>query len=162
MPATRARRKRATALALAGAVALAGSGCADDAPPAKARAGTIAVTLDDFLIAPQRVRASAGRITFRVVNRGRVGHTLHVFRGERDALRHQDTAPGQAGDGLGHVLPRRLQAGVRARQPRGAGHVRHPDRQMKLVEPDHFRSVMGNFATGVAVVTATGPSARWA
>ena len=28
---------------------------------------------------------------------------------------------------------------------------------MKLVEPDHFRAVMGNFATGVAVVTATGP-----
>ena len=28
---------------------------------------------------------------------------------------------------------------------------------MKRVEPDHFRAVMGNFATGVAVVTATGP-----
>lgn len=25
------------------------------------------------------------------------------------------------------------------------------------VEPDHFRAVMGHFATGVAVVTATGP-----
>jgi len=29
---------------------------------------------------------------------------------------------------------------------------------MKPVEPGHFRSVMGNFATGVTVVTATGPA----
>ncbi len=29
---------------------------------------------------------------------------------------------------------------------------------MKTVEPAHFRSVMGNFATGVTVVTAAGPS----
>ena len=28
---------------------------------------------------------------------------------------------------------------------------------MKLVEPDHFREVMGHFATGVTVVTASGP-----
>ena len=28
---------------------------------------------------------------------------------------------------------------------------------MKDVDPDRFRSVMGNFATGVTVVTATGP-----
>jgi 3-hydroxy-9,10-secoandrosta-1,3,5(10)-triene-9,17-dione monooxygenase reductase component len=29
---------------------------------------------------------------------------------------------------------------------------------MRIVEPDHFRAVMGNFATGVAVVTAAGPA----
>lgn len=29
---------------------------------------------------------------------------------------------------------------------------------MKTVDPAHFRSVMGNFATGVTVVTAAGPS----
>ena len=29
---------------------------------------------------------------------------------------------------------------------------------MKEVDPSHFRSVMGNFATGVTVVTAAGPS----
>jgi 3-hydroxy-9,10-secoandrosta-1,3,5(10)-triene-9,17-dione monooxygenase reductase component len=28
---------------------------------------------------------------------------------------------------------------------------------MKVVEPQHFRDVMGHFATGVTVVTATGP-----
>ena len=28
---------------------------------------------------------------------------------------------------------------------------------MRVVEPDHFRAVMGNFATGVTVITATGP-----
>jgi flavin reductase (DIM6/NTAB) family NADH-FMN oxidoreductase RutF len=29
---------------------------------------------------------------------------------------------------------------------------------MKVVDPRHFRAVMGNFATGVTVVTATGPA----
>ena len=29
---------------------------------------------------------------------------------------------------------------------------------MRAVEPDRFRAVMGNFATGVAVVTAAGPA----
>ena len=29
---------------------------------------------------------------------------------------------------------------------------------MRSVDPGHFRSVMGNFATGVTVVTATGPA----
>ena len=29
---------------------------------------------------------------------------------------------------------------------------------MRPVDPTHFRSVMGNFATGVTVVTATGPA----
>jgi flavin reductase (DIM6/NTAB) family NADH-FMN oxidoreductase RutF len=29
---------------------------------------------------------------------------------------------------------------------------------MRIVEPAHFRSVMGNFATGVTVVTAAGPA----
>ena len=29
---------------------------------------------------------------------------------------------------------------------------------MKTVDPTHFRSVMGNFATGVTVVTAAGPA----
>ena len=29
---------------------------------------------------------------------------------------------------------------------------------MRPVDPGHFRSVMGNFATGVTVVTATGPA----
>ena len=29
---------------------------------------------------------------------------------------------------------------------------------MKAVDPAHFRSVMGNFATGVTVVTAAGPA----
>ena len=29
---------------------------------------------------------------------------------------------------------------------------------MRRVDPSHFRSVMGNFATGVTVITATGPA----
>ena len=33
---------------------------------------------------------------------------------------------------------------------------------MRTVDPGHFRSVMGNFATGVTVITATAAPARWA
>ena len=99
MPRTHASRTPAAALALTAALAVPASGCADDAPPVRARAGAVAITLDDFLIRPQRVRASAGRIAFRVTNRGRVGHTLRVTRGEREALAVKTMLPGaRAGD----------------------------------------------------------------
>jgi plastocyanin len=81
-------------LALAAALGLSAPGCADDAPPATAKAGTVAITLDDFLIRPQTVRAKPGRITFRITNRGKVGHTFHVFLGDRDALGIQTLKPG--------------------------------------------------------------------
>ena len=47
---------------------------------------------------------------------------------------------------------------LRALQPRGARHVRHAGRQVRAVEPDRFRAVMGHFATGVAVVTVDAPT----
>jgi plastocyanin len=85
---------RPLALALAALVAFAATGCADDAPPGRAKDGTVAITLDDFLIRPQTVRAGAGRLTFRIVNRGKVGHTFHVFLGERDVLAVKTILPG--------------------------------------------------------------------
>jgi plastocyanin len=91
------RRPVALALALA-ALALPAAGCADDAPPARPRAGSVDVTLDDFLIRPQRVRARAGRITFRAVNRGRLGHTLRVKRGERELVAVKSLLPGESGE----------------------------------------------------------------
>src|SRR5439155_8926688 len=47
----------------------------------------------------------------------------------------------------------------RDRQPRGARRIGHPGGQMthglQPVDPDRFRAVMGHFATGVAVITAS-------
>jgi plastocyanin len=69
------RLARLTAAALAVA-AIAGCGGAE--PAANVRDGRIAITLDDFLISPQELRAQPGRITFEVINRGRVGHNFRV------------------------------------------------------------------------------------
>ena len=85
---------RPLALALVAVLGLTATGCADDAPPARAKNGAVAITLDDFLIRPQTVRAKAGRITFRVANHGRLGHTFHVFLGGRDALAVKTILPG--------------------------------------------------------------------
>ena len=95
------RRTASAALALAAAVALPAAGCADDAPPTRVRDGRVDVTLDDFSIAPQRLRATPGRITFRAVNRGAIGHTLRVMRGEREVVAIKTLLPGASGTGSG-------------------------------------------------------------
>ena len=70
---------RATAAALA---ALALSGCGGPGVGGneflQARDGRFDLVLDDYLIRPQRLRAEAGRLTFAVVNRGRLGHNLRI------------------------------------------------------------------------------------
>ena len=67
--------------------------------------------------------------------------------------------PRRPGEVHGAPAPRPLRPHLLARQPPRAGYVGHPDRGMSLhaVEPARFREVMGHFATGVAVVTATTP-----
>ena len=88
-------RRRPLALALAAAaIAAPTTGCTSDAPPAQARGGRVDVTLDDFFIAPQKIRAKPGRITFRVTNRGAIGHTLHVKQGDRDVAAIRTLLPG--------------------------------------------------------------------
>ena len=95
------RPRRLTALALAATAALAIAGCADDAPPSRARAGQATVTLDDFSITPQRLRARPGRVTFRAINRGAIGHTLRVLRGDREVVAIKTLVPGASGTGSG-------------------------------------------------------------
>jgi plastocyanin len=99
----RPRSRRILAAALAVAAALPAAGCADDGSVARARDGRVSVTLDDFSIAPQRIRARPGRITFRAVNRGAIGHTLRVLRGEREVAAVKTLLPGAAGEGAGIV-----------------------------------------------------------
>ena len=94
-------RPRILAAALAVAAALPAAGCADDAAPARVRDGRVTVTLDDFSIAPQRIRAKPGRISFRAVNRGAIGHTLRVMRSGREVAAVKTLLPGASGTGSG-------------------------------------------------------------
>ena len=87
------RRPLAVTLAVA-ALAVLASGCTDSAPPEQARGGRADVTLDDFFIAPQKIRAKPGRITFTVTNRGAIGHTLHVKQGDKDIAATKTLLPG--------------------------------------------------------------------
>jgi plastocyanin len=93
------RPRHLTALALAAALASGGAGCADDAPPTRVRDARVTLTLDDFSIAPQRLRARAGTVTFRAVNRGAIGHTLRVKRGDREVVAIKTLLPGASGSG---------------------------------------------------------------
>jgi plastocyanin len=96
---------RPLALALVVVLGLTATGCADSAPPGRASSGAVAITLDDFLIRPQVVRSKAGRITFRIANQGKVGHTFHVFLGERDALAVKTIPPGRGATASGTFKP---------------------------------------------------------
>ena len=95
------RPHRILTLALVAAAALPAAGCADDSAPARVRDGRVTVTLDDFSITPQRIRAKPGRITFRAVNRGAIGHTLRVMRGDREVVAIKTLLPGASGAGSG-------------------------------------------------------------
>jgi uncharacterized cupredoxin-like copper-binding protein len=85
---------RAIATALA-AVAL--GGCGGPEPPAQARDGRVAITLDDFLIRPQNVRAPAGELTFEATNRGRLGHNLRVRGSDGEPVAIATLLPGRRG-----------------------------------------------------------------
>ncbi len=156
-----ARTLTLIALALS---ALALTACGDAGPAVRERTGAFTVTLDDYLIRPQNLRVPKGReLTITVTNHGRLGHTFRIrsASGRNVLALHDDRA--RRDSPAADVRPRRrpLPDVLRARQPRGTRHVRHPDgglRQMDAIEPLHFRAVMGNFATGVTVVTASGPA----
>ncbi len=136
-------------------------GCGGDEPAARsAQNDRIAITVNDFRYHaaddPRRARAACAST---LVNRGRLAHT---FR--RRARRTPIVAKVSSllpGDRASKRVPRprgRVPVLLRALQPRGARHVRHADRQVRAVEPDRFRAVMGHFATGVAVVTVDTPA----
>ena len=90
-----------TLAALAAAAALLTAGCADDGAGARVRDARVTITLDDFSLAPQRLRAKPGRIRFDVVNRGAIGHTLRVMRGDREVAGVKTLLPGASGTASG-------------------------------------------------------------
>jgi uncharacterized cupredoxin-like copper-binding protein len=82
---------RATVVLVAAAVL---AGCGGGAPTASVQGGRVAVTLDDFLISPQEIDAPAGRVTFTVTNRGRLVHSFHIQRPDREVVRITRLQPG--------------------------------------------------------------------
>jgi hypothetical protein len=76
--------------ALAGIVLAAG--CGGSSPVREPRRFTL--VLGDFLIRPQSVQVSAGRLTLTVVNRGRIGHNLRIERGHHTVLGVLTLKPG--------------------------------------------------------------------
>ena len=94
---------RTTAAALA---ALALSGCGGAGPAAQARDGRVDLVLDDYLIKPQQLRAEAGRVTFAVVNRGRLGHNLRIRdRQGREPIEIATLLPGERGGDAATLPP---------------------------------------------------------
>lgn len=85
-----------TLLALALA-ALALPACGGEEPPLVQVRGTeVEITLDDFLIRPQRLAVRPGeRLTVSVTNRGRLGHTLRLRARDRNVLAFTTIKPGE-------------------------------------------------------------------
>jgi len=78
------------------AIALPLAGCGDAGEPARERGTTFTITLDDSLIRPQELRVPKGRrLTIKVVNRGRLGHTLRIRGATKNILGFTTIKPGE-------------------------------------------------------------------
>ena len=80
------------AVGLLAVMVLVVAGCGGDEPTA--RRGRVAITLDDFSISPQRLRARAGETTFSIVNEGRIGHNFHVIGSSGEPVAVTTLLPG--------------------------------------------------------------------
>ena len=78
------------------AITLPLAGCGDAGAPARERGTTVTVTLDDYLIRPPELRVPAGRrLTIKVTNRGRLGHTLRIRGATKNILAFTTIRPGE-------------------------------------------------------------------
>jgi plastocyanin len=82
------------AVGLLAVMVLVVTGCGGGEPTARAPDGRVAITLDDFSISPQRVRARAGETTFSIVNEGRIGHNFHVIGSKGEPVAVTTLLPG--------------------------------------------------------------------
>jgi plastocyanin len=88
------RPKNRTSLVLLAALALAG--CGGAGPTVRERTGSFAVTLDEYLIRPQRIRVPKRvPLTVTVVNHGRLGHTFRIRSANHTVLKLTTIPPGQ-------------------------------------------------------------------
>lgn len=88
--------QRAQLLVAAGAAA-ALTGCGDQPRPAVVERGPIALAMDDYRFVPQTLRARAGEVDVRVVNRGRLPHALQLRLDGQERLRIPTVLPGRRG-----------------------------------------------------------------
>ena len=75
--------------------ALALAACGGSAAAVRERSGKVAVTLDDYLIRPQKLRVPSGDLTITVTNRGRLGHTFRIRGKSRNVLAFTTLEPGE-------------------------------------------------------------------
>ena len=76
--------------------ALALAACGDSGATVRERTGSFSVTLDDYLIRPQRIRVPAGgRLTVTVSNDGRLGHTFRIRGPNHNVLALTTIEPGE-------------------------------------------------------------------
>jgi plastocyanin len=88
---------RAIAAALAVLMLGGCGGVGGDPIPAEARGGRVEITLDDFLVTPQLVRARTGELTFEVTNRGRLPHNFRVRGRDGEPVQVPTLLPGERG-----------------------------------------------------------------
>jgi plastocyanin len=82
---------RATAALVALAVVI---GCGGEQPTAAVRDQPVEIALDEFFIAPQNLTAAAGRVTFRVSDRGRLRHSFRIWNPSGAPVEIESIFPG--------------------------------------------------------------------
>jgi plastocyanin len=87
------------------AAALLLTGCGGAEPVAVARNGQLDVTLDEYLIAPQDVTVPAGRVTFHVVNHGRLRHSFRLWGAAGEPVAVKSLFAGDSADRTATLAP---------------------------------------------------------
>jgi uncharacterized cupredoxin-like copper-binding protein len=83
-------------LAMLVASALTLTACGGDEATVRAPGPDVTVTLDDYLVRPQRLEVPKGeRLNLTVVNRGRLGHTFRIRGRTKNVLAFTTLEPGE-------------------------------------------------------------------
>jgi plastocyanin len=78
------------------AAALLITGCGGAEPVARAQNGRVGVRLDEYLIEPQDVSVPAGRVTFDVVDHGRLRHSFRLWGAGGEPVAVKSLFPGDS------------------------------------------------------------------
>jgi hypothetical protein len=82
-------------------------GCLSEGPTTRSYSHALTVTLDEYFIRPQRLSAPGGRLQLRVVNHGRLGHTLRIAGRTKVAVAFLSIPPGGSRTRSFHLRPGR-------------------------------------------------------